>query len=93
MAAIWRGSAALGLASSSRMAAASRQQRRASSVRRGRTAQRGALRRRAALDPAVIVRRGSSRAVTMAAAGMYEDVRPMRFNLAGTRTGVAVVAP
>jgi uncharacterized RmlC-like cupin family protein len=45
-----------------------------------------------ALDPGGIGRRGSSRAVPMAAAGMYEDVRPMRFNLAGARASQAVVA-
>jgi hypothetical protein len=60
---------------------------------RRRTAQRGALRRQEALDPGVIVRRGSSRAVPMAATGLYQDVRPVRFNLAGTGPGAAVVAP
>src|SRR5689334_8987358 len=46
-----------------------------------------------ALDPGSAGRRGSSRAVPMAAAGMYEDVRPMRFDLAGARARQAVVAP
>jgi hypothetical protein len=45
-----------------------------------------------ALDPGSIGRRGSSRAVPMAAAGMYEDVRPLRFMLAGARASQAVVA-
>jgi hypothetical protein len=45
-----------------------------------------------ALDPGTIVRRRSSRAVSMAAAGIYQDLRPLRFHLASTRVGKAVVA-
>jgi hypothetical protein len=47
---------------------------------------------REALDPGTIVRRRSKRADPVAAAGLYEDLRPVRFRLESTRAGQAVVA-
>jgi hypothetical protein len=47
---------------------------------------------REALDPGIIVRRRSLRAVPVAAEGIYEDLRPMRFHLACVQVGKAMVA-
>jgi hypothetical protein len=47
---------------------------------------------REALDPGTIVRRRSWRADPVAAAGLYEDLRPVRFHLESVRAGQAVVA-